>query len=114
MKIITKIFEGTGNNDWRKSVTEAALKHLDKCSERAMKYTTFVSKLHEMFQVFCDCGKKNDEDEKVGLLFEKLNHQDLVNQKASAKTLCSHDGNMNFVDVSILFAFDVHALKPAL
>ena len=28
MKILTKFFEGTGNNNWRKGVAEAALKQL--------------------------------------------------------------------------------------
>ena len=61
--------------------------------------------------MFCDCGKENNEDNKVELIFDKLNHQDIVIQKASAKTLYCCDGNMDFVDVSKLFAFDVQALK---
>ena len=61
--------------------------------------------------MFCDCGKEKDDDEKVELFFDKLNHQDLVIQKASAKTLYHRDGNMNFIDVSNLFAFDVQAFK---
>ena len=57
---------------------------------------------------------KKIEDEKVGLFFDKLNHQDLVIKKTSAKTLYRCDGNMNFVDLSNLFVFYVQALKPAL
>ena len=79
-----------------------------------MKYTTFVSKLHGIFQMFHDCGKEKDEDEKVEIFFDKLNHQDLVIQKASTKTLYRRDGNMTFVDVSNLLAFDVQSLKSAL
>ena len=113
MKVLTEFFEGTGNNDRRKGLAEAALKHLEYRSERAMKYTTFVSKLHGIFQMFRDCGKEKDEDEKVEIFFDKLNHPDLVIQKASSKTLYRRDGNMTFVDVSNLFAFDVISLKPA-
>ena len=79
-----------------------------------MKYTTFVSKLHEIAQLFRDCGKEKDEDEKFELSFYKLKHQDLVIQKASSNTLYRCDGNMNFVDVSNLFAFDGQDLKPTL
>ena len=49
MKVLTEFFEGTGNNDQRKGLAEAALKHLEYRSERAMKYTTFMSKLHGIF-----------------------------------------------------------------
>ena len=57
--------------------------------------------------------EKKDEYDKVELLFDKLDHQDLVIQNASAKNLYCRDGNMTFVDVSKVFAFDVQALKPA-
>ena len=59
MKILTKFFEGTGENNWRKVVTEAALKHLEYRSKPVMKYTMFVSKLHGILKLFRYCGKKN-------------------------------------------------------
>ena len=57
MKVLTKLFEGTGNNDRQKGLAEAALKNLEYRSECTMKYTTLVSKLHGIFHMFCDCGK---------------------------------------------------------
>ena len=57
MKVLTELFEGTGNNDRQKGLAEAALKNLEYRSECTMKYTTLVSKLHGIFHMFCDCGK---------------------------------------------------------
>ena len=42
IKILTELFEGTGNNYRRKGVAEAVLKHLEYRSKREMKYTTFL------------------------------------------------------------------------
>ena len=58
MKILTEFFEETWNNDQSKGVAEAALNHLKYCSECAMKYTMFVSKLQGYFQFFRDFGKE--------------------------------------------------------
>ena len=113
MKVLTKLFEGTGNNDRQKGLAVAALKHLEYRSKLAMKYTTSISKLQGIFQIFCDYGKEKDENEKVEIFFEKLNHQELVIQKSSTKTLYRRDGKMTFVDVSNLFDLDVQSLKPA-
>ena len=113
MKLLTDFFEGTGNNYRHKGLAEAALQHLEYQSERAMEYNTFVQKLHGIFQLFCECDKAKDEYKKLEIFFDKLNHQDLVIQKASAKTLYCRDGNMHFVDVSNLFVFDLQSFKPA-
>ena len=102
MKILTEFFEGTGNNDRCKGVSEATLKHLEYRSERAMNYTTFVSKLHVILQLFHDCGKEKYEDEKVEFFFEKLNHQDLMIHKAYANTLYCRDGNMTFLCIKLV------------
>ena len=64
--------------------------------------------------MFRECGKEKDEDEKVELFFDKLNHQYLVIQKVYENTLHRRHGNITFFDLSSLFAFDVQALKPAL
>ena len=110
MLALIDFYEGVGHNDRRKGVAYAALANLRYTSERALPYHDFVPRLHGIFQLLRECGKPKDEDEKVSIFFEMVQHPDLMIQRSSAMTLYRRDGNMSFQQLSTLFAFDVQAL----
>lgn len=68
---LTNHFEGEGNVSRRISQAEALHKQLVYKQERAMKFTVFLNKLQNMFQIYKQEGEEKPESAKIRFLLDR-------------------------------------------
>jgi hypothetical protein len=65
-------FRGAGNQSRRINQANHLQEKLHYKNERAMRFSDFISKVKEMFNIFADCGEPHPESAKLRFLWERV------------------------------------------
>lgn len=91
-------FRGAGNQSRRIANAQALHNTLHYKNERAMKFSDFISKTKEMFDIFADCNEPYVESNKLRFLWEKIDSTILHTPMEIMKADLSRDpGSWTFV-----------------
>ena len=77
MKALCTHFAGEGNASRNVAEADRLQESLHYKSERAMAFETFLTQMQRMFNIYEKEGEPMPEDQKVRLLFKKVQHKDL-------------------------------------
>jgi hypothetical protein len=77
MKALCAHFAGEGNASRNVAEADRLKESLHYKSERAMAFETFLTQMQRMFNIYEKEGEPIPEDQKVRLLFKKVEHKDL-------------------------------------
>ena len=77
MKALCTHFAGEGNASSNVAEADRLQESLHYKSERAMAFETFLTQMQRMFNIYEKEGEPMPEDQKVRLLFKKVQHKDL-------------------------------------
>jgi hypothetical protein len=72
MAALRSHFRGAGNQSRRITSAQGLHATLHYKNERAMKFTDFISKVKEMFDIYQDCGEPQTESAKLRFLWDKV------------------------------------------
>jgi hypothetical protein len=86
-------FRGAGNQSRRISSAQGLHATLHYKNERAMKFTDFITKVKEMFDIYQDCGEPQTESAKLRFLWDKVDSAYLQIPMEVIKAALSHDSN---------------------
>jgi hypothetical protein len=91
-------FRGAGNQSRRISSAQNLHATLHYKNERAMKFTDFITKVKEMFDIYEDCGEPQTESAKLRFLWDKVESATLQIPMEVIKAALSRDAtSWNFV-----------------
>jgi len=79
-------FAGEGNATRNVAEADRLKETLHYKSERGMPFETFLTQLQRMFNIYEKEGEMIPEDQKVRLLFRKVQHKDLEHAKSALQT----------------------------
>ena len=77
MEALRTHFAGEGNASRTIADADRLKEQLHYKSERAMAFETFLTQLQKMFNIYREQGEEVPEDQKVRILFKKIQHNDL-------------------------------------
>ena len=105
-------YRGEGNNSRRIAAAEQLHSTLHYKDERALSFTSYISKVKEMFNIFQECGEEYTEQAKLRFLWSSIHSPSLQPTIESIKASLGRDpDSWSFVDAANHIASQIPAKK---